>query len=259
MYQCATESHTGCGYFCIDEASPGSGTVTIDSCEVVYNCIANPITSCIRVGGPTKIIHTIFQHQFRYLGSYAQPMSFITSGNLMIEGCQIYGEEYQIPIFSSGNELLGAYFGSPAHPGTNRTHAWTGPNITGQQRNEFPSLKIRLRGNVGTDNGGAAIPLPDIDYMPTSLFGVGPMTNSIAPGAIESYRAEPRTTTTLYQVDHCLVPNGGLVYLFVIQPKTIGLNSFAVTLSPAIIPLTAGHLSIYVTTDVVLDARPRND
>ena len=190
-------------------------------------------------------------------------------------------------------------------------HKWTGPNITGQQRNEFPSLKIRLRGNVGTNNAGQPIPLPDIDYMPTSLFGVGPMTNSTAPGAVESYRAEPRTTTTLYQVDYKLVPNGGAVYLFVIQPKTIinhiiiectetfssattisggtqvglytdfwsrisippagniitslipdadlvgntwapgNLNSFAVTLSPET-KLTAGHLSIYVTMDVVL-------
>jgi len=109
MYQCSTESNTGCGYFCIDAAGSGSGTY-------------------------------------------------------------------------SGNQLLDSYFGSPAHPGTNRTHAWTVPTIAGQQRDEFPSLKIRLRGNVGTANNGQPIPLPDIDYMPTSLFAVGPMTNSTAPG-----------------------------------------------------------------------------
>jgi hypothetical protein len=59
------------------------------------------------------------------------------------------------------------------------------------------------------------------------LFAVGPITsnvtlgNNLPPSAKETYRAQPRTTTSCYEVDGTDAPGGGIVYLCSLQDRTI--------------------------------------
>src|SRR5262249_18683608 len=129
----------------------------------------------------------------------------------------------QIPVFLDGNEVFASYFGGEQHPGTNRTHQWGTPKVaaSGQAINEFPYITARLHGNSGSDENGEPLALPDLDYQPTTLFAVGPFSNTFKPSATETYRAQPRTTTSCYEVDWQQVKGGGGIYLCSLQDKSV--------------------------------------
>jgi hypothetical protein len=220
MYQCATESGTGFGYFVTDGGS-NSGCLNLDGCEVVYNAVGNPYTAAVWSAGPTRIERCVFSNQYYDLGSAAQPLSIRTGGAITIENCNFFAEQYQVPVFFSGNDLFASFFGGAQNPGTNRTHQWGGVAASGQIISEFPNVAARLRGNTGNDVNHQLIYLPDVDYQPTTLFAVGPVTNPYKPSATETYRAQPRTTTSCYDVDWTQVPGGGIVYLCELQNQTI--------------------------------------
>jgi hypothetical protein len=95
MYQCATESAIGFGYFVKDGGS-NSGCLNMDGCEVVYNAVGNPYTSAVWSSGPTRIERCVFQHLYSDLGSSAQPLSVSIGGNsnIIIEDCAFYAEQY---------------------------------------------------------------------------------------------------------------------------------------------------------------------
>jgi hypothetical protein len=235
MYQCGSESNTGFGYFVWDGGNY-QGCLNMDGCEVAINAIGNPYTAAVVSSGPTRIERCFFQHQYADLGSDAQPLSIIFNpfenrGVITIENCNFYAEQYQIPVFLNGgpaNELFASYFGGVQNTGTNRTHQWAGVFGDDQLINEVPLIAARLRGNSGSEppdqpgDGYKVINLPDVDYQPTTLFAVGPVTNNIfKPSATETYRAQPRTTTSCYDVDWMQVLGGGIVYLCLLQDRTI--------------------------------------
>jgi hypothetical protein len=240
MYQCGSESNTGFGFFVWDGGNY-QGRLNMDGCEVAINAVGNPFTAAVLTKGPTKIERCFFQHLYdaqpdSVLGSAAQPLSIIFAPQnlpnihnrlaITIENCNFYAEQYQIPFFLNGDaakEPFASQFGGVQNPaGTNRTHQWGGVFGDGQCITKFPLIAARLRGNTGNDATGEGINLPDMDYQPTTLFAVGPVTNNLAPSATETYRAQPRTTTSCYDVDWSQVPGAhSVVLLCLLQDRTI--------------------------------------
>lgn len=224
MYQCATESGSGFGLFVYDSAPPGGGTVNIVDCEILYNCIGNPYYYAVYSQAPTHIERCTISNQYYDLGTDAEVPSIYTGGNLVIEHCSFYGETLQIPIFNNGIEIFSDYFGTVAHPLTNRTHAWNNggtPSVAGQQNGIFANSSIRLFGNTGNSDIGNSISLRDVNYSPIQEYTIGPLTNSYTPAATEVYRSVPRIVTSCFDVNCNGLGDGGVVYTTNLQVKMV--------------------------------------
>lgn len=223
LFQCATESSTGFGYLVNNSAGPYGGTTHLDGCEVIMNCIGNPYNICLGLGGSSYIERSVFQCEFGDLlpDGYAQPLALGCTNELTVSQCSWYAEEFQIPIFYNNNDALSSYFGSDAHPRTNRTHSANAPGDAGQVYGEFPALRVTLKNNTGTDTSGAVIQLPDVLFKPPELFSIGPSTNPYAPGAVETYRAQTRMLTGRYEANCHGLGNGSLFYICTLQPRMV--------------------------------------
>jgi hypothetical protein len=216
MWQCATESINdyGIGYFVLN-TNPFC-RLGVDACEVVNRCAGNPgadtnrgVTGVITIWsqGPTRVANCIVQSA----GSVGTPaIGGFANGSCLIENCTWVipdsvnpAAQTQIPVFDTGfNDLTRSLFGRTNY-GQHVPH------------------NVWLRGNNALVNGTITQMLQDLVGSTFEIHHCGPLTNNTDPTATETYRAQPRVTTSCYDVDYSQVRStGGLVYLCLLQDRT---------------------------------------